>query len=290
MRISAALVFSSLLSLAPLLAQTPAARGDFNTDGSVNTTDVNGLSDHLLGSGTGPSRACAADVNADSGVSSMDALRLIDYVVAGGQAPPAQPTEICDDNDNDCDGQADEDWNKMTDFFNCGACGNVCPLANAVSECVSGACFSTCDSGFASCDGNAANGCETALDTNPACTGAEVIGLISGDSGSQVIMRQGQGEHWVRFRLVDSAVVVPQRARISLNVPADVDFDIYAYTVSCGGQLRASSVTQGDESMLVQQSDSGSFADDSIDVLVEIRFAEGSSCDTWILTVEGNRN
>ncbi len=44
----------------------------------------------------------------------------------------------------------------------CGACGRACAPANATGACVAGACtVTTCATGFADCDGLAANGCET---------------------------------------------------------------------------------------------------------------------------------
>jgi hypothetical protein len=62
------------------------------------------------------------------------------------------------------------DTNLSTSVNNCGACGNVCNLANANEACVNGACaISTCAAGFANCDGNTANGCETPLDTTSNC-------------------------------------------------------------------------------------------------------------------------
>ena len=50
-----------------------------------------------------------------------------------------------------------------TDVANCGACGNACSFANAGASCAGGACaIGSCSADFANCDGNAANGCETA--------------------------------------------------------------------------------------------------------------------------------
>ncbi|MBL8602482.1 MAG: hypothetical protein JNK72_11220 [Myxococcales bacterium] len=48
-----------------------------------------------------------------------------------------------------------------TDIANCGRCNNPCPMiANGVATCAAGLCGSTCNTGFADCDGNAGNGCE----------------------------------------------------------------------------------------------------------------------------------
>jgi hypothetical protein len=44
----------------------------------------------------------------------------------------------------------------------CGACGRACEIAHATTRCASGACaIAACHEGFADCDGDASNGCET---------------------------------------------------------------------------------------------------------------------------------
>jgi hypothetical protein len=77
----------------------------------------------------------------------------------------------------------------LTDPANCGTCGNVCNYANANAACVGGNCqIGSCTGGYANCDANPANGCETNVVSNvnncgscglvcttpngsPACTG-----------------------------------------------------------------------------------------------------------------------
>src|SRR5262249_20817123 len=55
----------------------------------------------------------------------------------------------------------------------CGTCGNACqPVANAVRICANGTCGFVCNSGFADCDHNAADGCETNLNIDPNNCGA----------------------------------------------------------------------------------------------------------------------
>ncbi len=73
--------------------------------------------------------------------------------------------EFCNGIDDNCNGQVDEGFNLASDPLNCGACGNVCPsLPNATVACNAGACvIVSCAPGFADCDGNTANGCETNL-------------------------------------------------------------------------------------------------------------------------------
>ena len=69
--------------------------------------------------------------------------------------------EVCDGADNDCNGQVDETFDLNTDTENCGACGKVCQLANAVVKCEQGVCkVQQCNGGFIDVD-DQVPGCET---------------------------------------------------------------------------------------------------------------------------------
>ena len=58
--------------------------------------------------------------------------------------------------------------NLSTSTLHCGACGRSCNLPNASPICTNGTCsISSCVAGFINCDGNAANGCEINLRTDP---------------------------------------------------------------------------------------------------------------------------
>lgn len=61
--------------------------------------------------------------------------------------------------------------NPQTDLSNCGTCGRVCTAPDHATSprCVTGACDFICLSGWADCDGMAANGCETDLNTATNC-------------------------------------------------------------------------------------------------------------------------
>jgi hypothetical protein len=67
-----------------------------------------------------------------------------------------------------------------TTVTHCGACGRTCSLPNATAACAAGGCtVAACNTGFADCDGSAANGCEVDTRTSDsncgvcarACTG-----------------------------------------------------------------------------------------------------------------------
>jgi hypothetical protein len=78
--------------------------------------------------------------------------------------------ETCNTLDDDCDGFADDGFSFATDVGNCGSCGNVCNLPNAIEQCAGGMCrVAACLSGWKDLD-PLAPGCEYECDFR----GAEV--------------------------------------------------------------------------------------------------------------------
>ena len=75
---------------------------------------------------------------------------------------PERPgVEICDAEDNDCDGRVNEGFALDADPENCGQCGQRCAFANAAAQCTEGQCeLGACDPGFVDWDGDDVNGCE----------------------------------------------------------------------------------------------------------------------------------
>ncbi len=60
-----------------------------------------------------------------------------------------------------------------TSVDNCGSCGKVCSFPHASAQCSNGTCaLGVCDTGYADCDGVAANGCEVNTQTSAANCGA----------------------------------------------------------------------------------------------------------------------
>lgn len=74
--------------------------------------------------------------------------------------------ELCDGQDNDCNGLVDEGFDFDFDELNCGACRSACPARpNAVPACILGQCDISCEPGWENRDGAVGNGCE--VECNP---------------------------------------------------------------------------------------------------------------------------
>ena len=71
--------------------------------------------------------------------------------------------EVCDLIDNDCDGQADEDFDLNTDINHCGICGRQCEYAQATALCTQGECqMGACNEGHYDLNQDSNDGCEYA--------------------------------------------------------------------------------------------------------------------------------
>jgi hypothetical protein len=81
--------------------------------------------------------------------------------------PPGVP-EVCNGLDDDCDGARDNGFNLQEDPSNCGTCGRICALPNALTDCFEGDCrFLDCLPGFADLDPDLP-GCEYTCPVYPA--------------------------------------------------------------------------------------------------------------------------
>jgi hypothetical protein len=78
--------------------------------------------------------------------------------------------QSCNPGFADCDSNPGDgcEVNTNTNPNDCGGCGLQCALPNAVAGCSNAKCaVAACSAGFADCDGNPTNGCETSTATNP---------------------------------------------------------------------------------------------------------------------------
>lgn len=85
---------------------------------------------------------------------------VADGRVMGRDLGCSREEEICNEIDDDCDGDVDEDTDFFSDPDNCGSCGNRCVLPNVDTTCEEGACVDNgCLEGFADLD-DGEPGCE----------------------------------------------------------------------------------------------------------------------------------
>ena len=91
--------------------------------------------------------ACGSDCYNDHGTTACS---------AGNCAP------TCDSGWSDCDGDPSNGCEtNINTLNNCGSCGSSCELANGSESCAAGTCELTgCNTGYADCDAQDANGCE----------------------------------------------------------------------------------------------------------------------------------
>jgi hypothetical protein len=163
------------------------------------------------------------------------------------------------------------------------------------ASCAGSACvIDACANGYAECNDVAGDGCEVLLDDDyGTCTGASDLGSVSGDGAPATLSRAASGEAWYRFRVTDdvgSGSPPNLSARVRLDVPAGVDYELYVHGGgSCDScVLRSENGAGVDEEIVVSWGDtSGSQARN---VYVEVRFYGGSTidCGDWTLTIDGN--
>ncbi len=86
-----------------------------------------------------------------------------------GCASGACTVAMCNRWFSDCDATVSNGCETdLRTLASCGGCGAACAFAHATSNCSTGTCtFVSCSAGYANCDGNIANGCESAPATDP---------------------------------------------------------------------------------------------------------------------------
>jgi hypothetical protein len=140
-----------------VLLYLPTACQVYNQELVQSTSEDTGMGvDGAGGDASGARRDASIADDDDTGVPVVtDCVPNLDD---DGTCPMICP-EVCDNKDNDCDDLTDE-----------AEASNSCNLANAVATCIDGACaIAECEHLFGDCDDEAANGCETPLNTDTDC-------------------------------------------------------------------------------------------------------------------------
>ena len=236
-------------------------------------------------------------------------IQVQDRLDAGGPdttAPDASadsPDAGCSVGFADCDGNpANGCETSLSTTANCAACGVACTRPNATATCVTGVCsIASCDLGFSNCDGAGVNGCELSHG-QPAtsCAGAVFAGAASGDTSCGGIFCDGNasfsvfntstGAKSAFFRAhvrEDSSCSARLEHRVTLDVPAGVDYDLFVHT-ACGGMLLGASTSGPGINEMVTVVRGDTSADDSFDYIVEVRFISGATCVPWTLRFSGH--
>ncbi|MDX9721034.1 MAG: MXAN_6577-like cysteine-rich protein [Myxococcota bacterium] len=175
----------------------------------LNTTTNCGACGNACGSGGNASRSCSSGVcvvDCNSGYEDCDGnpangceVNINTTSNCGGcgiQCSTSHATPTCTAGQcvltcasgwGNCDGNPENGCETpLNTTTNCGACGNSCGSGgNASRSCTSGVCTLLCNSGYANCDNNPSNGCETSLSTSTNCgacgnscvTGASCTGI-----------------------------------------------------------------------------------------------------------------
>ena len=95
--------------------------------------------------------------------------------------------ELCNGTDDDCDGNADEDFDLNTDPLHCGDCGISCNAVRGTGGCAEGLCIVTaCETGYFDANADFLDGCEYACTPNADTGGIEACNGIDDDCDAQV--------------------------------------------------------------------------------------------------------
>jgi hypothetical protein len=136
------------------------------------------------------------------------------------------------------------------------------------------------------------SGGSTCFYVGNACTAADDLGSVSGDSGSDQKTDTGTTSHWYKVKVTEDSLL-PSGVKVlaQLTTPPGMTYETHLYETggsSCpgseiGGPVGASAYASWSDSPL---------SNDDKTVLVEVRYVSGTACGDaakWTLTIKGNK-
>jgi hypothetical protein len=156
-----------------------------------------------------------------------------------------------------------------------------------------------CARGYADCDGLLGNGCERHLDNDAGACGDNPLGTVEGDNSSGMWCSghcvphstlTGWGEKWYQINVQEaSSCCADVTLGVTLDVPADVDYDVEVYT-PCG-TLQTVGAAGGlgqDERIHYVRTDGNCLAgNDGFTAQVRVVYFRGVGCGDWSLRLYG---
>jgi hypothetical protein len=261
-----------------------------DTSGGDNPELCNGL-DEDCDTAMDEGFAVAAPCDGDDGDACLEGTNACAPDMLGVVCSDATDTivEICDGNDEDCDGTPDDEFDLTSDTDNCGECGTMCVNALGTTSCVDSTCAPVCSNGAAECNGDVVDGCEL-QNTNPTCLGTSAAPdlIVNGDADDTDFVT-GTTERFLRVRLVESVGPTSDTditGRISLISGLGTDFDLFVWCPDCD----ATPMSDSDDIIEVGREDATG-ATRTWELIVEVRYDANNpstTCAEWTLTVTGN--
>lgn len=145
-----------------------------------------------------------------------------------------------------------------------------------------------CPVGFCDSDGVAANGCEDPLDDNVQCADSGSLGTVNGDASGSSFSITGRGEIFGNALVLESSSAVQDlRARITLQPPADANYDLYVTCNTCAGTPIAST-NPGSAAETIDVGALDHTGNQSFAITIEVRWIGGTGCGSWTLDVQGD--
>lgn len=135
------------------------------------------------------------------------------------------------------------------------------------------------------------------------CSGATALGVISGDTGADVLNTDGSTSQWFTVRVTEddgSPFAAPLWMTATLTSPPDTNFDLYLYvpffdTLECSAVSFQSTSTNATDVAIASFGETGGLIPNGLDddrtVTVEVRHISGTCDDPtkkWTLKIEGN--